>query len=62
MFTALWINWRVPANSWLLSEGVETLGRAGGGSWKKIGAGGISGQKRVQVFEVEGSVCGGDEG
>ena len=48
--------------SWLLSEGVGRLGRAGRGLKKKFRAGWISGQERVQVFEVEGSVCGGDEG
>ena len=34
------------------------FGRAGEGLEKEIGAGGISGQKRLQVFEVECSGCG----
>ena len=57
MFTALWINWRSPVDSWLLSEGVGMLGRAGGGLEKKIAAEGIFRQKKLQVFEVVGLVC-----
>ena len=58
LYAALRINWKVPASFWLLSEGLWILRRAGGGLEKKMAADRIFLQNWVQVFAVEGLVCG----
>ena len=59
--TALWLNWKVPATCWRLGEGSWMSGRAGGGLEKEMAVDRIFWQKRLQVFEVGGLVCGEDE-
>ena len=62
MSTALCLNWKVPATCWRLGEGPWMSGRTGGGLEKEMAVDQIFWQKRLQVFEVGGLVCGEDEG
>ena len=62
MLTVLWFNWKMPAASWLLSEGFWVLELGRGSLEREIAEVWISRQKMLQVFEVVGLVCEEDEG
>ena len=53
MFAALWIGWKLPADSWDLGEGFWMLRWVDKGLVRKFADGGIFGQKRLQVFEMD---------
>ena len=47
---------------WMLGEGFWKLGSGSGGLWREIGVGGFFGREVLQVFAVEGLLCGEGEG
>ena len=56
---ALWIDWKVAASFWSLSECSWVLEWGRGSLERDIAEAWISGQNGLQVFEVNGSGCGG---
>ena len=50
---AFWIGWKLPTDSWDLGEGFWMLRWVGRGLVREFADGGIFGQKRLQVFEVD---------